>query len=395
MALHRRALLAGSGAALACGLLPSQRREGKRAAARALLLAEQVTPVGLVDAVLRGAVDEAALRYAASKLALTRCIPDGTPPSGSLSHAVLGMRAADDLDPACSPPVRTLLWCTMAWLVAREVARSPYGETPFHLPPPGQAQGSLLTAVREGSISDADAAAVTAAPAELVGAGLEAFGHLGHGALFVEAGLAMAAEHGNLGVRCAARYLASHSRPDDTAERLRSQAGPSMQSVVAAPEADRGHALVDAAAAVVRACPRVDLGNMHLFTMAVALARLAPHLPHAPLVGAAWLDQALEGGSELGLLAHRGTPPGPGHKRQLQVLLGPKPGNFEPAILAALESSRATFHHSVKLAAAGRAFPAGIGLSFDFLAMQIDTPDPQVTEAREALAIPAVDAWTG
>jgi hypothetical protein len=174
--------------------------------ARVLLLGDDFVPARISEALRRGEFGVESLRDVSIELALTRCTLDGDASSGSVSHAWLGVHAAMRIEKRCGAPTRDLLWVTVAWLVAREVARSPYTRSPFLLPEPGLPTVSLAEAIRQGDVAAPDAAASGGrVRAELVGLAMAQFGHLGHGALFAATTLALGDAYGALPDRCGRR----------------------------------------------------------------------------------------------------------------------------------------------------------------------------------------------
>jgi len=383
--MRRRTLLTGIGAVAGCGFFRARPPSASDREAALAALLDSPHPESLAEALVRGDFDVSALRAAAGELALTRCIPDGVPPDGSVSHAVLGVAAARQLSGQCSEAMQRLLWVTVAWQVAREVARSPYGATPWHLPRVEPAEVSLAVAIRDGRVGAADAAAAGSNATAVAQIAVEEFGHLGHPALFASAARLLEPEHGVLPARCAARYLASHRRMDPPPS---TAPGPALARVrragVGAPALD---AVVGASVDLVRRCPGIDIGNMHLFTSIVALCQLADVVADAAEIGALWLDAADAGLSELGPLNKRAGEPGSEHAERVREVIGPRPGDFDRLVSIALDGAVATFHHSTKLVAAAGIRPAGLPLAVDFLASLVDTPDPRLVAARAVLGL--------
>ena len=380
--IRRRTFLVGAAAAAAgCAWPPA--REGEYEATARRLLSEGGRPVVLARALRSGEIDVSSLRSVAIDLATRRCIPDGTVPFGSVSHALLGAHAATRLASVCSSPTRALLWATEAWLIAREVDRSPYGITPWELPEEVRPTLPLADAVRGGDVAGADAAA--GQPESLQGLcelATEEFGHLGHSALFVAA----AAGLGGVGPsRCAARYMASHRRPDDTAARLAAGTGHYLK-LVSDGGSDGGAILIRSAVELIAQAPRVDFSNLHIFTSAAALCDLAVLYPAALLAGAAWLDAVVAGTTELGELPGSASKATAGRAAGRPVA-GGEAFDMDGLVTAALLCSRATVHHSVKLLAAASQRREGLNLAVEYLAASADTPDPEVEAAREVLAL--------
>jgi hypothetical protein len=280
-----------------------------------------------------------------ARFGATRCPNLASSPNGTVSHALLGLDAAQTLSNIIRPvhPQRAAVPVMLvAPLIVGEARRSPYHPTPYHLPPvvpndldPWQALETRDADLIEGAWGDR-------LPEAVRYLALGSFGHVGHGAIF--AGLRL----GPLGMRAAVRYLTSFHVPDEPTEL---QAGPVD--------------LMEAAATLVleHASTRGVPATLHLVTTASALVRLGGS--DAQVAGRRWLQLAAEGRTELGTLRRRReVRVASGDPREaaaagdvdetLDRLMGAEPDPLLAAEIAEWSSigGRGSIQHSTKTAAA-------------------------------------------
>ncbi len=288
--MNRRELLGGA-AALALGC---RRRPDPPSAERWLAASGEER-----DALVARWCAEAGAPATARALALAalaRCPSEAVDPSGTASHALLGLAGAARLA-ARAPELGPVAVRQAAAFTSGEVDASPYFAGAWFLPAAGPDPGGALdTCVARGDVGAADAWAAArgrgALPA-LAALAFDGLGHLGHRALFVQA----AAELGvDALVRAAARHLAS-----TPLGREPPGGGPLATELAAA-----GHGgawLLDRAVGLLHHAARADAATAHVVTFTAAAVAVADHLPE-PAAGlsraADWLDRVALGDSELG-----------------------------------------------------------------------------------------------
>lgn len=275
---------------------------------------------------------------AAATLALSDCRHAAGGATGMVSHSLLSVGSAWRLAQRLPAERAAIPLLQVCHFVAGEASATRQGGRPYGpslgpmVAPETSSEGDPRGAL-ERSIVALDAMAADRATAELIAAGrtheargaltragLERFGHLGHGLIMAtqtaELELAFGGRRPEL-LRAPARYLASFHVPNSAAGRVRRpEVGSHVARAAAALEAGETSAQVARAVAAQaarlllrRPASQSLLGDEHLLTSTSAARRAAAagHLSRDSgrlvLHAAAWLDLALAGESELGPLA--------------------------------------------------------------------------------------------
>jgi hypothetical protein len=313
----------------------------------------------LVDQ-LRDGLSLLELTQATFDVGLRRCHSEAAAGSrGIVSHALLGVAPSHRLAklvPTARAPIPIL---QSAVFVSNEAKRSPYGKTPFELPPLAAAtqDSDLAEGIQNDELQRAEAGLAAALQSDPERAALDVMvassrelGHLGHGLIMGNfAALATMELNAPEAPRAVIRYITSFRVPDDTDARVAeaSRSSGYVSTVMAAPVP--AQALTASAADLVLRRKDGSLGaDLHLFTSGRAAAEAYQRLQKAGRASdadlvlrraASWLDMAVEGRTELGPYELAALPEPPSELPPTDLL-----------VEAAVATSRGSFQHSVKLA---------------------------------------------
>ena len=340
----------------------------------------------------------AALTVAAVQCAVDRCHHES--PSGVASHALLGLGPAFRLSqrmPAQRAPIPVL---QAVMFVAAEVRRSPYGPTPYTIPTLPEASLEsidLAAALEVGDMKPSEAWLATHlkhnswrdAVTALFDLSTRRYGHVGHGAIFVEHAVEHIQHHGQSlasALRAPIRYLATHWPDDDTLTRVTAaehDVGPTTRARLVRQKLQRAENSLDVArdntAIALDLMTHLDRAPLTFTEVHIATATHATEqaarwlvseghheLAHQVIMrGAAWFDRIVAGDSEFGPI-ERWQPPRDIHPRgdlANMIMSGSREDIYGAAsslqtidkeltqmlIESACAQGRTTIQHSIKL----------------------------------------------